>query len=619
MKNFYLSILLFLTPFFLLSQDFIFHVEPPNWWVGMNSPELQLMIHGDNISEYEVTIDDERINLKKVRTAENKRYLFLDLEILNNSKAFDFEIIFSKEGETYEKYNYKLFEKNKERNISNYLNSSDVIYLINPDRFANGNSENDFKKSMNEKKINRRKPSSRHGGDLKGIIDHLDYISDMGFTSVAISSVLENNISQNSFESKGVTDFYKVDPRLGDNNVYKDLSNIARNKEIKLVKDVVLNHIGINHWWVDDLPFENWINTNPRNQINSNSINSVFDPYLDENDINSFTINSFHKLYPDLNYNNKLLFIYMIQNTIWWIEYAQIQGLKIDFYSNIPKVIIDNFNSSIQNEYPGLTVIGESLFFDKSDVGLLQQNPQLKMINNSGSTMPSLLDFPLKNSIISSLNSESGMNNLYQNLGKDYLYPDPKNMCIFIDNQNTKRCFSLLKNNFNHWKMAQAFLLFNRGIPQILYGTEVLMSDSLSLGKNTQVLSDFPGGWNHDKKDAFNNKLSSNEKEAQDFLKTLLVWRKNCKTIHNGEMKHFSPINNNGLYALIRYDKSRVVLLVLNNSKQKKKINPEYYFKKSGFKIVNKTAVNVLTKDEVDINKDYSIPSDSFILMDLYY
>ena len=620
MKKIYLSFLIFIMPFFLQSQDFIFHVEPPNWWVDMNSSDLELMVHGENISEYDVTIDDERVNLKHVRTAENNGYLFLDLEILNNSKAFDFEIIFSKEGKTYEKYNYKLLEKNMERNESNYINSSDVIYLINPDRFSNGNQENDFNKSMNEKNINRRKPKNRHGGDLQGIINHLDYINNMGFTSISISSILENDISQNSFKSEAVTDFYKVDTRLGNDSIYKVLSLLASQKGIKLVKDIVLNHIGKNHWWVDDLPFENWINSNINYQISFTDLNSVFDPYSYKKDTDLLTTRWVNDSYPDLNHKNKHLSNYLIQNSIWWIEHAQLSAIKVDYYSNISSSFVEKWKLAIQKEYPGFNVIGESFIKDKSVIGLTQQNSFNKKIKNSASViMPSLLDFPLQNSIISSFGAKNGINHLYHNLGKDYLYPNPKNMSIFLDNQNTSRCYYLLKHNLNHWKMAQALLLVNRGIPHILYGTEVLMSDTLKPKDEAVVLSDFPGGWDHDKKDVFLNKLSDDEKQAKKFMKTLLQWRKNCNPIHNGNLKHFPPSNNNGLYALIRYDQSRIVLLVMNNSKQKKKINPEYYFKKSGSKLINMKAVNVLTKDEVDINENLFIPPDSFILLDLYF
>ena len=624
--------LLFVIFFHLFSfgQDFLFHVEPLNWWVDMNSPKFEILVHGDKVGECDVDIFDERVKLIKTINLENSNYIVLGIQILERSKAFNFDIEFSMEGKLYEKYNYQLLKKSKRIIATDTFNSSDVMYLITPDRFSNGNKKNDIVSSMKEKKINRRKPSSRHGGDIQGIINHLDYISDMGFTAIWPTPMLENDMKNLSYHGYAITDLYKIDPRMGTNQLYKELSVNAKNKGIKLIKDVVLNHVGSSHWWMEDLPSEDWLNYPNNLKFTTHTRESLHDPYAVKEDIQNFTDGWFTENMPDLNQRNPILARYLIQNSLWWIEYAQLSGFRVDTYSYSDRDFLNFWNNTIQNEYPGFNVVGEEWTTDKSIIGRWQKPKSEKKSNSSvinqkfPSNIPSLMDFPLQDAIIKSLQPKSQkwdhkLSILYRNMAQDYLYPNPKNMVVFLDNHNMSRVYYQLNHDLDYWKMAHSFLLTTRGIPQIYYGTEVLISDSSKPGDHGVLREDFPGGWDHDKKNAFNDLLTNKQIEAMAFLKNLLNWRKTCSAIHNGGLKHFAPSFENELYSILRYDKRSIVLLVMNNDSKKKKIVPNNYFKEITSKLSNNLAEDIVSGKDLNIKNPISIDSKSFLLLELNF
>ena len=627
------------SPFFLLliffhfnsfGQDFLYHVEPLNWWVDMNSSKFEILVHGDRVGECDVNISDERIKLIKTINLENSNYIVLGIQILERSKAFSFDIEFSKEGKLFEKYNYQLLKKSKRIIAKDTYNSSDVIYLITPDRFSNGDKKNDIVSSLREKKINRRKPSSRHGGDIYGIINHLDYISDMGFTAIWSTPMLENNMKNLSYHGYAITDLYKIDPRMGTNELYKELSLMAKEKGIKLIKDVVLNHIGSSHWWMEDLPSEDWLNYPNNLQFTTHTRESLHDPYAIKEDVRNFTDGWFTESMPDLNQRNPILARYLIQNSLWWIEYAQLSGFRVDTYSYSDREFLNFWNNTIQNEYPGFNIVGEEWTTDKSIIGMWQKSLSEKKSNSSvinqkfPSNVPSLMDFPLNEAIIKSLKPKSHkwdhkLSILYRNMAQDYLYPNPKNMVVFLDNHDMSRIYYQLNHDLDYWKMAHSFLLTTRGIPQIYYGTEVLISDSSKPGDHGVLREDFPGGWHHDKKNAFTDLLTDKQIEAKAFLKNLLNWRKTCSAIHSGGLKHFAPSYENELYTILRYDKRSIVLLVMNNDSKKKKIIPNNYFKEVNSKLSDKLAVDVVNGRDLNINDPISINSKSFLVLELKY
>ena len=630
MRRFQLLFLIIIFNFHLYGQDFLFHVEPLNWWVDMNSPKFEILVHGDKVGECDVNISDERIKLIKTINLENPNYIVLGIQILERSKAFGFDIEFSKEGKLFEKYNYQLLKKSQRIIAEDTYNSSDVIYLITPDRFSNGDKKNDIDSSLREKKINRRKPSSRHGGDIKGIINHLDYISDMGFTAIWSTPMLENNMKNLSYHGYAITDLYKIDPRMGTNELYKELSLKAKEKGIKLIIDVVLNHIGSSHWWMEDLPSEDWLNYPNNLKYTTHTRESLHDPYAVKQDIQNFTDGWFTENMPDLNQRNPILARYLIQNSLWWIEYAQLSGFRVDTYSYSNREFLNFWNNSIQKEYPGFTIVGEEWTTDKSIIGIWQKPNSEKKSNSSvinqkfPSNVPSLMDFPLNDAILKSLQPKTQkwdhkLSILYRNMAQDYLYPNPKNMVIFLDNHDMSRIYYQLNHDLDYWKMAHSFLLTTRGIPQIYYGTEVLISDSSKPGDHGVLREDFPGGWDHDKKNAFTDLLTDKQIESKTFLKNLLNWRKTCSAIHFGGLKHFAPSYENELYAMLRFDRKSIVLLVMNNDSKKKKIVPNNYFKEVNSKLSNKLAVDIVKGTDLNINNSISIDSKSFLLLELKY
>ena len=630
MRRFQLLFLIIIFNFHFYGQDFLFHVEPLNWWVDMNSPKFEILVHGDKVGECDVNISDEKIKLIKTISLENPNYIILGIQILERSKAFSFDIEFSKEGKLFEKYNYQLLKKSKRIIAKDTYNSSDVIYLITPDRFSNGDKKNDIVSALREKKINRRKPSSRHGGDINGIINHLDYISDMGFTAIWSTPMLENNMKNLSYHGYAITDLYKIDPRMGTNELYKELSLKAKEKGIKLIKDVVLNHIGSSHWWMEDLPSEDWLNYPNNLKFTTHTRESLHDPYAIKEDVRNFTDGWFTESMPDLNQRNPILARYLVQNSLWWIEYAQLSGFRVDTYSYSDREFLNFWNNTIQNEYPGFNIVGEEWTTDKSIIGMWQKPITEKKLNSSiinqkfPSNVPSLMDFPLNEAILKSLQPKTQkwdhkLSILYRNMAQDYLYPNPKNMVVFLDNHDMSRVYYELNHDLDYWKMAHSFLLTTRGIPQIYYGTEVLISDSSKPGDHGVLREDFPGGWDHDKKNAFTDLLTEKQIEAKAFLKNLLNWRKTCSAIHSGGLKHFAPSFENELYSILRYDKRSIVLLVMNNDSKKKKIIPNNYFKEVNSKLSNKLAVDIVNGKDLNINNSISINSKSFLLLELKY
>tara|TARA_Y100000589_G_scaffold329930_1_gene378016 strand:- start:15584 stop:17476 length:1893 start_codon:yes stop_codon:yes gene_type:complete len=611
------------------AQDFIYHVEPPNWWINMSSNELQLMIHGDKVGEYELNIEHEQIKILRENRLSNPNYVILYLEILKSEKDFDFKITFSKEGKIYENYTYHLYKRDK-TNIRSTFNSSDVIYLITPDRFANGDSNNDINKDLLEKKLIRNKPNARHGGDILGIINHLDYIAEMGFTAIWSTPMLENNMKKLSYHGYAITDLYKIDPRMGNNEMYKQLSLEANKLGIKLIKDVVLNHIGIHHWWMEDIPSKDWINNKGQFFPTSHRREVLHDPYGASIDYFNFNSGWFVEEMPDLNQKNPDLAKYLIQNSIWWIEFAELSGFRVDTYSYSDRKFLYQWNKAIQNEYPGFNIVGEEWTISKSIIGLWQkpnkkEDEEMKsslIKQNHPSELPSLMDFPLQNAISQAFKPKKDpwnepLTNIYKSLAEDYLYPNPSNMVIFLDNHDMRRVFLQLEHDYNHWKMAIAYLLTTRGIPQIYYGTEILMSDTLNPGDHGTLRADFPGGWEDDKVSAFTGFLKTEQIAAQDYIKNLLNWRKTCKAIHSGALKHFAPSNNTQSYITLRYNKKTTVMLVINKGVKKLKITPFDYMRESNYIKDNYSAANIVTGDELDIRKEISIEPKSLLLVEL--
>ncbi|MBN2756633.1 MAG: glycoside hydrolase family 13 protein [Bacteroidales bacterium] len=549
-----------------LAQE-IKRVEPPNWWIGMENPNVQLLIYGDNIAELNVSIKNKDLKLLKVNKTENKNYLFLDLEISKTAKAGIININFKKENKSFN-YEYEL--KKRENNPDNHKGfySSDAIYLIMPDRFSNGNPENDNVEGMLEK-ADRNNPDGRHGGDLQGIRNNLKYISDLGFTAIWINPVLENNMPRTTYHGYAITDFYKIDPRHGSNQDYKQLVDESHKNGLKVIMDMVFNHCGSSHWWMKDLPSKDWLHQFPEFTRTNYRAPVVSDPYSSEIDDKLIEKGWFDITMPDLNQDNKFLANYLIQNSIWWIEYSGIDGIRMDTYPYPEKNMMANWVKAVLKEYPKFNIVGETWLQKESMTAYWQKDAKNK--DGYNSHLPSVTDFPIHFSLIKALNNEDtwtgGIMELYYVLAQDFVYTNPNLNLIFPDNHDLRRIYSSLNHNYNKFKIAMAFILTTRGIPQIYYGTEILM-DGNDFDGHGQIRQDFPGGWKGDKINAFKQENLSKEKiEAFNYVKKLLNWRKNKDVIHNGKLKHFIP--ENSVYVYFRYTENQAVMIIINKNNSK--------------------------------------------------
>ncbi|MGD9991988.1 MAG: glycoside hydrolase family 13 protein [Salinivirgaceae bacterium] len=598
----------------LTAKTSLHKVEPMNWWVGMKNPNLQLMVYGENIASTQPEINYQGVELKKVNRVENPNYLFLDLHIDEATEPGTFTIVFKEGKKSRLNYAYELKPRNNKQNIHQGFDASDVIYLLMPDRFSNGNPDNDSTKDTREK-ADRSNPNGRHGGDLQGVINHLDYIADMGFTALWLNPFLENNQEAYSYHGYAISDFYKVDSRHGSNELFVELVDKAHEKGVKVIMDMIFNHWGIAHWMMKDLPEQDWIHQH-ESFFRSNFRGPVVsDPYASEYDTKQMLTGWFDVNMPDLNQKNPLLATYLIQNTLWWIEYAGLDGIRVDTQPYPYKEFMADWAKAVMAEYPTFNIVGEAWLQKILITSYFQGGAKNK--DGYDSQMPAVTDFPMFNAINAAFNQNEGWTDglaqLYYVLAQDFAYANPSNLVIFPDNHDLNRYFESLNKDFNKYKMGLAFLLTTRGIPQIYYGTEILMDGQEHQGHGF-IRKDFPGGWAGDTINAFTGDgLGTQQKEAQDFVRNLLNWRKNNEVIHKGKLVHFLP--NEGVYVMFRHTEDQAVMLVLNNNnEQAKELDANRYREilnqyKSGTEIISGTALSDLTK--------ISIPAKSAMIIEL--
>lgn len=549
------------------AQQEIRRVEPAFWWTGMQHTELQLLVYGRQISELHPVIDHPGVRLAQVIKVESPNYLFLDLD-LSGAKPGSFSILFQEKGKTKLTYTYRLLERGKDAAQRKGFNPADVMYLITPDRFANGDPSNDSATGMLES-VNRDFKGGRHGGDIQGIIDRLDYIAGMGFTAIWLNPLLENNMKEYSYHGYSITDFYKVDPRFGSNELYLDLIKKSHAKGIKIIMDMILNHCGSEHWWMKDLPAKDWINFGGKFVPTNHRRETIQDPYASAYDIQRNADGWFVETMPDLNQRNKLLATYLIQNTIWWIEYADLDGIRMDTYPYPDKDFMARWNEAVLREYPHFNIVGEEWSGNPALVAFWQRgkvNP-----NGYSSQLPSLMDFPIQESVRDAMlkkesTYESGLNIIYRMLSNDFLYADPFNLVVFPDNHDMDRYYTAVGENLNWFKQGLAFILTTRGTPQIYYGTEILMTNAPS-GDHGSIRTDFPGGWPGDKVNAFTGQgLSQEARATQEWLRKLLNWRKTASAIHSGKLLHFAP--DQSTYVTFRYNEAQKIMVILNKNEK---------------------------------------------------
>lgn len=601
----------------LNAQDI--RIEPPNWWVGMQMNEIQLLVHADDISTYQPQLKHDGVEIIKIHEADSPNYLFIDLKISKVAEAGTFEIKFKKRGAKNLSFDFEL--KSREQSAEDFVgfDHTDVVYLITPDRFANGDPSNDVVENLRETKVNRKNDYARHGGDIQGITDHLDYISEMGFTSIWSSPLLINDMKSSSYHGYAMTDFYEVDPRFGDLDLYKELSEKASEKGVGLIMDMVANHCGSGHWWMEDLPFEDWLNFQEEYEsgkdipTSNHKRSTNQDPYASDIDTKLNNQGWFVTTMPDLNQKNPFLAQYIIQNSIWWVETLQLHGIRQDTYPYPDKDFMSDWAGAIMNEYPNFNIVGEEWTTDQVLVSYWQDGAQNK--DGYESNLRSVMDFPMQMKIVQALNEGNegwgnGLVKIYEGLANDFNYSDPKDIMIFPDNHDMDRIFTQLNEDVVKTKMALGLILTLPRTPQIYYGTEILMDNSEKRGDHGLIRTDFPGGWEGDEVNAFTGEnLDTEKKEFQTFLKTLLNFRKNSEAILEGEMVHFAPFD--GIYPVFRIHEDETVVAFLNTNAEEKLI------KASRFEELKLSTIkfrSVLENSEFSFESDIIVPSGFTIL-----
>ncbi len=559
-------------------------LEPPFWWTGFEETELQLLVYGPDIGDARVTIDYEGVEFKRSISTENPNYLFVYVDVTEDASPGIMELHFRRGSETFV-FEYELKERLGSYNRHQGFDSSDVIYLLMPDRFANGDPSISNIEGMLEG-VDMDEPFARKGGDIQGIINHLDYIKDLGMTALWVNPIFENDMPYNYaigagfYHGYAATDMYKVDRRFGTNEDFVHLVQKSQDMGMKLIMDMIHNHVGTHHWFIKDLPSSDWVhdqsvygNTNYRTSV-------LMDPYVSESDFNRLVRAWFVDEMPDLDQRNPLLADYLIQNTIWWIEYSGIDGIRMDTHAYPYPDYMAEWTRRVLEEYPDFNIVGEVWMPNVPTTAWWQHNSPLSGDYNS--YLPSVTDFPLYEALTKAFNEgpgwDTGMMRLYYTLGQDFLYVDPLLNVIFFDNHDLWRFFESVGNDPDKFKMAIAFILTTRGIPQIFYGSE-LMFDMGGGSSDPFKRPPFPGGWPGDEINAFTpeGREQLGEKrglpvtEVFEYMRTLSHWRKDKTAIHTGRLTHF--VTENNIYVYFRHNDDETIMVALNGQAENQSIN----------------------------------------------
>ncbi|MDR6843234.1 glycoside hydrolase family 13 protein [Pseudoxanthomonas sacheonensis] len=548
------------------ARDFaIDHLEPASWWVGMKHSRVELMVHGNAIGPLQPRLSRPGVTVIDVQRVANPNYLFVTLEIAASASPGTFDIEFVDGDRVAARHPFRLDAREAGSAARKGFDASDAIYLITPDRFANGDPSNDSVAAMQER-ADRASPNGRHGGDIAGISAHLDYIAGMGFTQLWPTPLLENDQPKFSYHGYAITDLYRVDRRFGSNEDYRALSRSARAKGVGLIMDVVLNHIGSSHWWMRDLPTPDWINHGGKFAPTNHRRTTVQDPHAAPQDKADFVEGWFSPGMPDLNQRNPHLATYLIQNSLWWIEYAGLSGIREDTFGYADAEFLSAWGKAVLDEYPDFSMVGEEWSASPATVAHWQRGK----VNADGHVphMPSMMDFPVHTALRDALREAEGWDTgwirLYEALANDYLYPDADRLVVFAENHDTTRMLANVKGDVALFKIAMAYLTTVRGTPQFFYGSEVLMEGPRER-EDGNIRADMPGGWAGDAKNAFTGAgLSPAERDAQDYLRRLLDWRRNTPVVQHGKLQHFAPVD--GVYVYFRYDGQDTVMVALNRN-----------------------------------------------------
>ncbi|WP_231595888.1 glycoside hydrolase family 13 protein [Sphingobacterium endophyticum] len=588
-------------------------IEPLNWWVGMKNPNIQLLVYGKNISKKSVSINYLGVSLIKQNKVENPNYIFLDIHIDANTKAGSVPLIFKEAGEKDFIKHYELKKRDASKHRHQGVNASDFIYLIMPDRFANAEPANDKIEGMLDQSLNRDSMYYRHGGDLKGIINQLDYLEDLGVTAIWLNPILTNDQPLTSYHGYANTESYYVDPRFGGNEAYRKLIEECHKRGIKMIQDLVHNHFGTEHFTVKDMPMKDWVHqwdsftkTNYREQVH-------MDPYASKADKDIMVNGWFDKHMPDMNQHNQYLKNYITQSHIWWIEEMGVDGFRLDTYAYNDLDFMAEWGKAIDAEFPKMTYFGETwvhgipnqAYFTKSN----------KINQGIDTKLQGVTDFQAYWAINEALNGKfgwmDGVVRLYNTFANDFVYEDPYRNVVFLDNHDLSRYLSVVGEDFNKYKSGIAWLLTTRGIPQLYYGTEILMKNFSN--PDGLVREDFPGGWSTDKVNKFTSEgRSQKENEAFNYVRKLANYRKNNSVLQHGKMLQFIP--DDGIYVYFRYNDLKTVMVIMNSKQENVKIHTKRFQEGIGN---YKKASNIISGDLIEDIQEIDIPPMSTQVFEL--
>ncbi|MBO6622289.1 MAG: glycoside hydrolase family 13 protein [Balneola sp.] len=609
-----LLILLFLIPD-SKAQD-VKVIDPPFWWANMPVTELQIQLYGENIGSYRASVNYDGVEIKRQIAVDSPNYLFIYLDISEKAEVGKLDIIL-KNGDKSITVPYELLEREPAEGRYQGFDSRDVIYLMMPDRFANGNPDNDTIEGMLES-ADRSNPQRRQGGDIQGVVENLDYIKDLGVSAVWFTPLFENDMTTKygAYHGYAATDLYKVDRRFGSNEEYKAMIETVHENGMKVIMDMIHNHIGDQHWWMKDLPTKDWVHdfeklgqTNFRGSVAS-------DPYASEFDSRKLVDGWFVPEMPDLNQDNELLTDYLIQNTLWWIEYTGVDGIRMDTYVYPDKDYMARWSKEVLEAYPTFNIVGEAWVNTVAGEAYWQEDKD-GVDDGYDSELPSLTDFQFAFAVRKAFNEDfgwtEGLSQLYYVLSQDFLYSDPMKNVTFLDNHDMSRFFEHIGKREAEFKMALAWLMTTRGTPQIYYGTELLMGHENRGGDDEVWRQTMPGGFPNDSRSVFTREgRTQKENEIHEYTKKLIHWRNSSPAIHEGKLVHFIPQDN--VYVYFRVHKDQTVMVVMNNSEENKTMERLRFAE-----ILDqfKTGQNVMNNKTIDLSDNFSVDAKKTVILEL--
>lgn len=587
-------------------------VEPMFWWTGMSNPDLQLIVHGKDIATRNVELHYPGVKLVKVHKADNPNYLFIDLRISSSASPGTFPINFVRPKAKVLSYQYTLKKRDHSSGRAQGVTDKDLIYLIMPDRFSNGDPNTDSFPNMREKGIHRDSMFSRHGGDIQGIINHLDYLKDLGITAIWLTPVVENDEPKASYHGYAVTDHYKIDPRYGTNELYKEFVEKCHALGLKVIMDLVHNHAGTEGYTIRDMPMRDWVHRWPEYTKSNFRDQAVMDPHASEADRKQMLDGWFDRRMADMNESNPYVQRFLTQNHIWWVEYAGVDGFRLDTYPYNDPDFMAEWAKEVRTQFPRLSIFGETLVWSTPNQAFFTEG---NTVNRGMDThLPGVTDGVLKEAIYEALNGKEGwtdgVNRLYAVLAQDFLYKDPAKNTIFLDNHDMSRFFSVVGEDMIKYKSGMAMLLTLRGVPQMYYGDEILMKNFSN--PDGLVREDFPGGWPGDKVNKFIAEgRTAKENDAFNYVRTLANYRKNTTALQNGKLMQYIP--EEGVYLYFRYDNLKTVLVVYNSRDKEEAINTARYSERINGAL---KARNVVTDETIEISK-LTIPAKTTLVLEL--